>query len=225
MVARPTNRRCGARAAILLILASAALGACANGRAPAVTMMQLEPPEPEPAWRSILNEQDMDRLQRVDEAWKEALDIAEGAGFGRRVRNEGDLLDPEAGQPRAALPPGSYRCRLIRIGAAPRGRRAYVSTTDYFCHVGAAEDYLSFTKQTGTDKPGGYLYDDTDRRSIFIGARAMNREETPPAYGDRPDRDVAGIVERIGPFRYRLVVPFPPNGAKLDVYELVPAID
>ncbi len=44
----------------------------------------------------------------------------------------------------------------------------------------------------------------------------------PPAYADNPERDVIGVVERIGDFRYRLVLPRP-RGAILEIYELVPA--
>jgi hypothetical protein len=33
---------------------------------------------------------------------------------------------------------------------------------------------------------------------------------------------MAGIFERIAPFRWRLVIPWPQDGAKLDVFELTP---
>ena len=37
-----------------------------------------------------------------------------------------------------------------------------------------------------------------------------------------PKRDMAGVLERIGPFRWRLVIPWPQNSSKLDVFELRP---
>jgi hypothetical protein len=33
---------------------------------------------------------------------------------------------------------------------------------------------------------------------------------------------MAGILERIGPFRWRLVIPWPQSTSKLDVFELTP---
>ena len=33
---------------------------------------------------------------------------------------------------------------------------------------------------------------------------------------------MAGIFERIAPFRWRLVIPWPQDGAKLNVFELTP---
>ena len=222
MVARLTTGRTPLRAA-LLFLASVATAGCATGRgAEPVAVVEAEPPEP--PWRVILSDEDIGRLERVDEAWAQALATARSAGFDRSLGREGLLLQPDAAQLHAALPPGSYRCRLVRIGAAPSGRRAYISTGTYFCHVGGEGENLSLTKQTGTDKPGGYVFHDGLQRSVFIGSRAMSAEEVPPAYGERPDRNVVGVIERIEPFRYRLVVPYPPHGAILDVYELVPAL-
>jgi hypothetical protein len=43
------------------------------------------------------------------------------------------------------------------------------------------------------------------------------------SYGEDPSRNMAGVFERVGPLRYRLVVPKPRGLAKLDVIELVPA--
>jgi hypothetical protein len=48
-------------------------------------------------------------------------------------------------------------------------------------------------------------------------------ERRPVAYGHAAGRDVAGVVERIGERRWRLVLPYPRFGAALDVIELVPA--
>jgi hypothetical protein len=33
---------------------------------------------------------------------------------------------------------------------------------------------------------------------------------------------MAGVLERIAPFRWRLVIPWPQNSSKLDVFELKP---
>jgi hypothetical protein len=91
--------------------------------------------------------------------------------------------------------------------------------------VGGDEgDRLSITKSEGSQRPAGYLWDDEPGRNrmIFLGALASGRGPV-PAYGDDRPRDVAGILERIGPLRYRLVIPWPQSGAAVEIFELVPA--
>ena len=53
-------------------------------------------------------------------------------------------------------------------------------------------------------------------------AAALGGEDQPLAYGDDPKRDMAGVFERVGPFRWRLVIPWPQSTSKLDVFELTP---
>lgn len=219
----PEAARERARTLLLAAILSTLISACAAtpgiGPQPLVLM---DEGEPEHAWRGIVHPADLERLERLDQAWTEALASARSAGFSRRVRAEGALLEPDAALPRPAPAPGVYRCRVIRFGAArPRGR-AY-SVTPSFCHVGADGPLLSLTRQTGPERPGGYLYDDADTRQVYIAAVARGRERVPPAYGEDPERNVVGVVERIGDFRYRLVLPWP-AGARLEVYELVPAV-
>lgn len=172
-------------------------------------------------WEAVARPEHRDRLDRIEEAWTEGLDAARGSAA--QIRSEGELLDPDASLPRAALPPGSYRCRLVRLGPGP-GRRAFTAYPSYFCHVGVENELLSFTKQTGSERPGGYLWDDGDRRMIFLGAMAQGSDSAPPAYGEDVESDLVGIVERVGPFRYRLVMPWPQVGARIDILELIPVV-
>jgi hypothetical protein len=174
-----------------------------------------------PKWRNLATSQDAQRLDRVDEAWTDAF--MEARRFRRRIGAEGALLDPEAALPRPAPTPGSYLCRLIRLGSAEHDEPAFMSFKPFFCYVGVNGDQLSITKQTGTARPAGYLWEDEQpNRMIFLGSLAPG-DEAPLAYGDDPTRDMAGLFERIAPFRYRLVIPYPQSGAKLEIFELVPA--
>lgn len=213
---------------LLLIVTAVALASCAAPRpvvsTPAKSIV-VEAPPPQPAWRGALQPADLDRLTRLSAAWSEALAVARSAGATRRVRAEGELLSPLAALPRVSLPPGSYRCRLIRIGASRQGRGAYTALGPYFCFVGAEGANPPFIQQTGPDRTWGSLYDEGDRRQILLGARARGAEKLLPNYGDRAERDVVGVVERIGNFRYRIVMPWPRSGAMLEVMELVPATD
>ena len=59
---------------------------------------------------------------------------------------------------------------------------------------------------------------------IFIGATALGNEPVPPAYGDDSERSLVGVLERVAPFRYRLVMPRGRSVGALDVLEMVPVI-
>lgn len=222
-----TGSRSGRVGTLLLAaLAVLALAGCKTStpkpREAGATVVVTEPAPPPPAWVAMLQPQDLDRLQRIDAAWSAGLAAARRGGFARRLQTEGPLLDPAAALPRAAPAPGSYRCRRVRLGAGPR-RRAFASDAQSFCYVGVEGELLSLTRQTGAVRPGGYLHEDSDARQIFIGAVARGREDTPPAYGADPARNVSGLFERIGPFRYRLVIPWSGDGTPIEVLELIPA--
>jgi len=177
----------------------------------------------DPEWMQVAAEADLDRLGRAKDAWSEGLAAARAGGFTSRVREEGRLLEPDAALPRPQPSPGSYNCRVLKLGTPGRGR-AFQSYKPFFCYVGVEEDLLSITKQGGSERPGGYLWEDSDpRRMIFLGSMALGDEEAPAAYGDNPERDMVGHFERVGHFRYRLVVPWPREPAKLIVIELKPA--
>lgn len=190
-------------------------------------------PEPEPAvdvaadvseggiskdWRAIATPGDRDRVERVAEVWGPALAQARRR-FAAAIEREGPLLQPDAALLRPAPPPGSYRCRMIKIGGAV-GYRAF---PPYFCYVEAEDALLILDKQTGSERPAGRVWDDGDKQLVFLGAMELGNEAEPPAYGERPERNLAGVVERVGPFRWRLVVPATRPGASLDVLELTPA--
>ena len=187
------------------------------------TACQLPPPAPtavteRPAadsWRMVAQSPDAERIDGIAAAWQAGLTALRAARLPAAV----PLLVPDAGLPRASPPPGSYQCRLTRLGAGP-GRRALIRYPVYFCHIGVEGAWLSFAKQTGAERFDGYLFPDTDSRLIFLGATARPGEAMAPGYGANEARNLAGVFERVAPMRYRLVIPSP--GARLDVIELAP---
>ena len=204
-----------------LLLLAVPLSGCTWFRAPA--------PPPPPAkveiiedpvpidWQSVVTPADKDRLARLDEAWRQGL--AAAARYRTAIRQEGALLDPAVALPRAAPSPGTYRCRIVRLG----GRPAFTAFKTWDCYVEVEGELLTMSKATGTQRPAGRLWPDGDTRMIFLGALSSDGD-APPPYASDATRDIAGRLERIGPFRWRLAVPFPQDGALLDVYELVPYV-
>ena len=192
---------------------------------PAVTITA-PPPTKADVWQHIASAADVDRIARIGEAWRAGLAQARAHGDQGEVRKEGRLLDPAAAQPRPAPTPGSYSCRLVKLGSALRKDAAFERFKPFFCYVQVEGDLLTIVKQTGSQRPAGRLWDDdVPTRLVYLGSLALGEEDQPKAYGEDPARDMAGVVERIAPFVWRLVIPFPRNNAKLDVFELTPVAD
>lgn len=188
-------------------------------------VVAVQPPAKSTAWRRLATDADEDRIARLSSAWQQALTEA-GKSFGNEIRKDGPLLKPSAELPRPAPTPGSYNCRLVKLGQATPKTRAYETFKPFFCYVEVEGDLLTIVKQTGSQRPAGRLWQDDDpNRLIFLGSLALGDEEQPLAYGDDPKRNMAGVFERVGPFRWRLVIPWPQSTSKLDVFELTPVAD
>ncbi|MBA2466436.1 MAG: DUF4893 domain-containing protein [Sphingomonas sp.] len=216
-------------AAGLTALAATATGCTAAleqrpGRRTAATVM-VEPPLKSEDWMQIATTQDESRISRIGLAWQSALADARPR-FAAEIRREGALLDPRAAEPRPAPTPGSYNCRLIKVGKATAKAPAFERFKPFFCYVQVEENLLTIVKQTGSQRPAGRLWeDDRPERLIFLGSLALGDEQQPLAYGENPKRDMAGVLERIAPFRWRLVIPWPQSTSRLDVFELTPVAE
>ena len=118
---------------------------------------------------------------------------------------------------------GSYSCRLVKLGKTNGKGPAFEKFKPFFCYVQVEDELFTIVKQTGSQRPAGRLWEDNDpNRMIFLGSLALGSEDEARAYGDDPKRDMAGIFERIGPFVWRLVIPYPRDGSQLQVFELKP---
>jgi hypothetical protein len=217
-----------ARLGTLILTGAAMLGmlaGCAtNSNLPPGVRPSVEvgPPPKSQAWKALATAADQDRIARLGLAWQQALDDANKTNAGD-VRREGKLLLPRSALPRPEPTPGSYNCRLIKLGKATPKDKAYESFKPFFCYVEVEGDLLTIVKQTGSQRPAGRLWPDDDpRRLVFLGSLALGNEDQPLAYGDDPKRNMAGVFERIAPFKWRLVIPWPQSTSKLDVFELTP---
>jgi hypothetical protein len=184
--------------------------------------VEVGPPLKSDLWKAVATPADQDRLARLGLAWQEALDEAKRANPAD-VAREGKLLLPRSGLSWPDPTPGSYNCRMITLGKATPKGKAFESFKPFFCYVQVEGDQLTIVKQTGSQRPSGRLWEDDDpNRMIFLGSLALASEDQPLAYGDDPKRNMAGVLERIAPFRWRLVIPWPQSDSKLNVFELTP---
>jgi hypothetical protein len=208
--------------ALILAMAAFGMAGCASFSGDARPTGASVTVEEAEAWRSVAADEDAEAIDALPQIWMEALGEARRMGFARRVAAEGPLLEPAAGLPRAAPPPGAYLCRIVRLGAQAPGARPWSESGQGFCFVGVARDQLSLTVEAGPRRIGGYLWEEKDSgRLVFLGA-ASPRGMPLGAYGDDRMRDAAGLFERIGPFRYRLTLPWRGDN-RLAVVELSPA--
>ncbi|MEO7178353.1 MAG: DUF4893 domain-containing protein [Allosphingosinicella sp.] len=171
------------------------------------------------AWRSVASERDSAALDGLPGRWRQALAAGRAANLTRRIAAEGELLDPDARLARAAPAPGSYRCHYLRPGG-----RKWVSSAQGFCYIGVEAGRLSLATELRGLRLGGYLWElKGGDRLVFLGGAVPPGSKTAVAYGETPSRDAAGLVERIGEFRYRLTLPEAAPGGGLIVVELVAA--
>lgn len=208
---------------VLLIAAAAACTTPSMRARRAGASVTVAPPPKSDVWKAVASAADEDRIDRLGLAWQAGLSEA-SPKFSSAIKESGDLLKPLARLPRPAPTPGSYNCRLVTLGSNDKKTPPYQKFNPFFCYVLADDQgQLTIVKQTGSQRPAGALWEDDDpKRMIFLGSLALGDEKEPLAYGDDPTRDMAGVFERIAPFRWRLVIPWPRSGAKIEVFELTP---
>jgi hypothetical protein len=202
---------------LALCLPLASLAGCAAlspDRVHADASAAREPVDEGSAWRGIARPADQQRIDTIDAQWASALS-ALPARLRPRTAADRQLLDPQAARALPAIPPGGYQCRRVRLGGRARLTRFKPDT----CYVKLDGDRLSFTAQTGSLMPGGWLYPDGDRRVVLLATDRPAKVSVAPPYGVDADRDLAGLIERIGPLRWRLTIP---RAASLDIWELKP---
>ena len=197
----------------LAILACLALAACAPKAI--VTSRSAD-------WRAVATGLDREKLRNWREAFVEGLTEARAAGHEREIAAEGALLDPDAALGGGPIPNGDYRCRVTKLGSQSAGLLPYIAYPAFSCRIQAAQAVQGFTKLTGSQRPVGVIYPGDSLRQVFLGTLVLGDEARAMQYGADPDRDVAAFVERIGPARWRMVIPSPAFESRTDVIELVP---
>jgi hypothetical protein len=205
------------RRAILAALLSGLAGCGGFGQPPAVV------PKPALDWRAVATDSDRERLREWRTAFIDALRAARTAGHSAEIAHEGALLDPDAALGGGPIPNGNYRCRVTKLGAKVSGFLDYVSYPAFNCRISQAGQLQDFAKLTGSQRQMGSIFPGDPLRQVFLGTLVLGDESRALQYGRDTERDVAGYVERIGPNRWRLIMPRPHFESVMDVMELVPS--
>jgi Domain of unknown function (DUF4893) len=195
----------------ILALTALFLSACATAPRPQVT-----------DWRTVATANDRERLREWRTAFVKALEQARAAGHAADIAKEGALLEPDAALGPVPIPNGSYKCRVIKLGAKSKGLLNYIAYPAFRCRISQEKELQGFYKFTGSQRQTGLLYPAGPMRQAFLGTLVLGDESRAMKYGGDQYRDLAGWVERVGDNRWRLILPYPHYESTLDVLELVP---
>ena len=174
-------------------------------------------------WRIAATGGDRTRLRDWRPTFVDALAKARAAGHGGEIDAEGALLVPDAGTTGAPIPNGDYHCRVIKLGAKRAGGLDYVTYPAFNCRIQQEKGLQGFAKTGGSQRPMGVIFPADPMRQVFLGTLVLGDEKRAMQYGRDPDRDIAAFVEKIGPGRWRMILPRPAFESMLDVIELTPA--
>ena len=202
---------------IVLTAALLALPACTMMR-PAGAVIT----NPTRNWRGVVTTGDRERLREWRTAFAAALTRAR-SGHAAEIAREGVLLEPDAALGGPPIPNGHYKCRMIKLGAKSEGMLDFVAYPAFDCRIRQEKELQGFAKLTGSQRHVGLIFPGDALRQVLLGTLVLGDETRAMQYGRDPDRDIAGYVERIGPNRWRLVLPYPHFESLTDVLELTPA--
>ena len=164
--------------------------------------------------QKLMTSADKARLDKYDETRKAALaearsgDAAELAG-----------LDALLAKPLLSLPDfdlgGDWQCRTTKVG----GLSPLVVYGWFKCRVSDDGSGWKLEKTSGSQRTTGRLYDDGEKRLIYLGSFHVAGEAAKP-YGSGPEFDQVGYAFRTGPAEWRIEFPAPQYESKLDILEL-----
>ena len=106
----------------LLLSLTSFLAACSVIEQPAAMI-----PRWTTAWREAATVNDEKRLHDWRSSFVDALAAARKSGHSSEIAAEGALLDPDAALGPPAVSNGTYRCRIIKLGAQSQGMLDYVA--------------------------------------------------------------------------------------------------
>ena len=204
---------------IVPIVLALVLAGCAAAKGPLATAVVSSAPD----WHAVATDDDQQRLRGWRDAWTKATDAVRAAGEGGKLDADPPLFDPDRALDTAAPPPGTYRCRWIKLGSAGKGVAAFTAYPAEPCRIAAAGKLLRFRFLHGAQRPRGVLFPDEPDRAVFLGTLELSDETRALEYGRDEKRDMAGYVARIGEHRWRLILPQPHFESLFDVIEITPA--
>jgi hypothetical protein len=200
-----------------LILLATATGGCSVVEQPSGLISRWTT-----SYKQVISVNDQARLRDWRKSFETGLDEARKSGHANDITKEGVLLDPDAALDGPAIPDGAYRCRVIKLGKQADALLDYVTYPAFSCRIKAERGLQRLTKLGGSQRYVGLIFPLDGMKEVFLGTLVLGDERRAMQYQQDEKRDVAGYVERIGPNRWRLLMPQPHFESHMDVMELVP---
>lgn len=176
-----------------------------------------------PDWHIVITDPDHERLRSWRQSLVNALNGARAAGHGAEIDKAGVLLDPDAGVDDATLPVGFYHCQMTKLGAKAPSTVQYVVAPMHRCEVRPSDTITRLIQLDGLQRPSGRLYPDGPSRMLFLGTMVLADEKLPIVYGRDEERNMVGMLQRIGDKRWRMLLPHPSWESQSAVMEITPA--
>lgn len=173
-------------------------------------------------WRGVATPADRLRLRAWRQSWVDGIATITAQSDLAVLHRDPLLFDPDRILPNATPPAGSYACRVYKLGANGTAMRNLTVYPAVDCMVKQEGDVSSLYKVSGAQRPVGLIFPDSGSRAVFLGTMVLGDETKALTYGQDTKRDLAGYIERIGPRRWRLVLPQPRFESLLDVVEITP---
>lgn len=162
----------------------------------------------------LITPADAARLESYEGTRKAALDEARGGN-----PEDVAVLDRILARPAVAFSDrdltGDWRCRTIKAG----GIGTLVIYDWFRCKVTDDGSGWLLDKTSGSQRTRGRLYDDGDKRAIYLGSLRYN-DDPASDYAADPQMDQVGYAFRTGADEWRIEFPRPQRESLLDILEL-----
>jgi hypothetical protein len=170
-------------------------------------------------WKSVATQKDVERLTNWKAAFEQARKEAEAAGYAADIEKGGVLYKTDVAKSNPQIPAGFYNCSVTKLGG---GFVQFIQYPVFRCQVTFEGGRRQFVKLSGSQRPVGYIYKKDNKQSVFLGTIVLGDEAKLVTYGQMEERNEAGLIERIGAKRWRIIFPFPYYESTMDVIDLTP---
>jgi Domain of unknown function (DUF4893) len=170
-------------------------------------------------WKSVATLKDVERLTNWEAAFEQARKETVAAGYAADLEKGDVLYKTDVAKPNPQLPAGFYNCSVTKLGGQ---LVQFIQYPVFRCQVTFEGGRRQFVKLSGSQRPVGYIYKKDNKQSVFLGTIVLGDEAKLVSYGQEEDRNEAGLVERIGAKRWRILFPFPHYESTMDVIDLTP---
>ena len=164
--------------------------------------------------QKLITPADKVKLEQYGEIRKAAIAEAQ-KGEPAEVRQLNDLL----ARPLVAFSDrdltGNWQCRTMKLDTG----LPLIVYGWFKCKVSDDGSGWMLKKTSGSQRTTGRLYDDGEKRAIYLGSLSINAEPAKP-YGSGAETDQVGYAFRTGADGWRIEFPAPYYESKLDILEL-----